>query len=400
MKHKLSLLKSLPVVAGLLAFALSPAFAQTPAMGKIHGHVTNPTGQPQGAGTVSLTTDGGVTLKFTFNVDANGDYSGQAPPGTYDVVYRAPDTPAGKIVDTIKNIKIAVETDLLCNLDMSRPEYIAKLPPDQQKALAELKAKNAEAVQANQVISHANVDLKQVAQDKKDVEGASAAAQQQLGASATKSDILAKANEIKAAKFADIDTLMTNDLKIMPNEALLWTNLAYAQAGEQKWDDAITSYQKAITLEKAVTKPRLDVVAVAEAGLGEAYARNGKIPEANAAYDASAKDDPTRAGMQLRNEAVIFFQMHNSDAQVAAADEAIKVNPNDPILYYIKGQGLVGNATIDPKTNRIVLPPDCQTAYQKYLELAPTGQFADEVAGILQQAGQKITSSYHAPKSH
>jgi hypothetical protein len=92
--------------------------------------------------------------------------------------------------------------------------------------------------------------------------------------------------------------------------------------------------------------------------------------------------------------------MHNSDAQVAAADEAIKVNPNDPILYYIKGQGLVGNATIDPKTNRIVLPPDCQTAYQKYLELAPTGQFADEVAGILQQAGQKITSSYHAPKSH
>jgi hypothetical protein len=398
MKHKLSLLKSLPVVAGLLAFALSPAFAQTPAMGKIHGHVTNPTGQPQGAGTVSLTTDGGVTLKFTFNVDANGDYSGQAPPGTYDVVYRAPDTPPGKIVDTIKNIKVAVETDVLCNLDMSRPEYIAKLPPEQQKALAELKAKNAEAIAANQAISHANADLKQVTQDKKDVEGATAAAQQQLGASAAKSDIQAKANEIKAAKFADIDTLMTNDLKTMPNEALLWTNLAFAQAGEQKYDDASTSYEKAITLEKATSKPRLDVLAVAEAGLGEAYARNGKIPEANAAYDASAKDDPTRAAMQLRNEAVIFFQMHNSDAQVAAADEAIKVNPNDPILYYIKGQGLVGNATIDPKTNRIVLPPDCQAAYQKYLELAPTGQFADEVAGILQQAGQKITSSYHAPK--
>jgi hypothetical protein len=398
MKHKLSLLKSLPVVAGLLAFALSPAFAQTPAMGKIHGHVTNPTGQPQGAGTVSLTTDGGVTLKFTFNVDANGDYSGQAPPGTYDVVYRAPDTPPGKIVDTIKNIKVAVETDVLCNLDMSRPEYIAKLPPEQQKALAELKAKNAEAIAANQAISHANADLKQVTQDKKDVEGATAAAQQQLGASAAKSDIQAKANEIKAAKFADIDTLMTNDLKTMPNEALLWTNLAFAQAGEQKYDDASASYEKAITLEKATSKPRLDVLAVAEAGLGEAYARNGKIPEANAAYDASAKDDPTRAAMQLRNEAVIFFQMHNSDAQVAAADEAIKVNPNDPILYYIKGQGLVGNATIDPKTNRIVLPPDCQAAYQKYLELAPTGQFADEVAGILQQAGQKITSSYHAPK--
>ena len=48
----------------------------------------------------------------------------------------------------------------------------------------------------------------------------------------------------------------------------------------------------------------------------------------------------------------------------------------------------------------MVLPPDCMAAYQKYLDLAPTGQFADEVAGILKAAGQKVTTSYHAPKSH
>ncbi len=400
MKHKLSFLKSLPAVAGLLAFALSPAFMQAQNLGKIRGHVTNPTGQPQDKGTVSLSTDGGATLKTTFPVDANGDYSGQATPGTYDVVYRAPDTPPGKIVDSVKGIKITVETEAVADIDMSRPEYINKLPPEEKKQLEELKQKNAAAIAANQAISHANADLKQVGQDKKDIEGAAAAAQQQLGASATKGDIQAKVNEIKAAKYADIETLMSNDIKAMPNEALLWTHLGYAQAGEQKYDDAITSYQKAVTLEKAATKPRLDVVAAAEAGQGEVYARTGKVPEANAAYDASAKDDPTRAAMNLRNQAIIFFQTHNSEAQVAAADEALKVNPNDPVLYYIKGQGLVGNSTIDPKTNRIVLPPDCMAAYQKYLELAPSGQFADEVAGILQQAGQKVTSSYHAPKSH
>jgi tetratricopeptide (TPR) repeat protein len=399
MKHKLSLFKSLPAVAGLLAFALSPAFMQAQNMGKVHGHVTNPTGEAQDKGTVSLTTDGGNTLKFTFPINANGDYTGQATPGTYDAVFRAPDTPPGKIVDTVKNIKITTEGDAVADIDMSRPDYINKLPPDQRKALEELKQKNAAAVQANQAISHANVDLKQVTQDKKDIEGASDAARQQLGASATKGDIQAKVNEIKAAKFADIETLMNNDIKGMPNEALLYTNLGYAQSGEQKYDDATTSYNKAIELEKATPKPRLDVLAVAESGLGEVYARAGKVPEANAAYQESAKDDPTRAAMQLRNEAVIFFQTHNSDAQVAAADEAIKVNPNDPILYYIKGQGLVSNATIDPKTNRIVLPPDCAAAYQKYLDLAPTGQFADEVAGILQQAGQKVSSSYHAPSS-
>jgi len=365
-------------------------------MGKIHGHVTNPTGQPQDKGSVSLSTDGGATLKFTFPVDANGDYSGQATPGTYDVIYRAPDTPAGKIVDSIKNVKITVETEAVADIDMSRPDYISKLPPDQQKALAELKQKNAAAVQANQLISHANADLKQVTADKKDVEGAAAAAQQQLGASASKGDIQAKVNEIKAAKYADIETLMTNDIKAMPNEALLYTNLGYAQTGEQKYDDAAATYQKAITLEKAATKPRLDVVAAAEAGLGEAYARAGKVPEANAAYDAAAKDDPTRAAIQLRNQAVIFFQMHNTDAQVAAADAAIKVSPNDPILYYIKGQGLIVNATVDAK-GVMVLPPGCADAYQKYLDLAPTGQFADEVASILKSAGQKVSNSYHAP---
>ncbi len=397
MKHKLLLLKSLPAVAGLLAFALSPAFMQAQNMGKIHGHVTNPTGQPQDKGTVSLSTDGGATLKFTFPVDANGNYSGQATPSTYDVVFRAPDTPPGKIVDTVKNIKITVETEAVADIDMSRPRIHRQASPrSAKKALQELKQKNAAAIAANQAISHANADLKQVTQDKKDVEAAAATAQQQLGDKATHGELQAKVNEIKAAKYADIDTLMTTDIKAMPTEALLWTNLGYAQTGEQKFDDAIASFNKAVELEKATAKPRLDVLAVAESGLGEVYARTGKVPEANAAYDEAAKDDPPRAAMQLRNEAVIFFQMHNNDAEAAAADEAIKVSPNDPILYYIKGAGLVANATVDAK-GVMVLPPDCQAAYQKYLELAPTGQFADEVAGILKAAGQKVSSSYHAP---
>jgi hypothetical protein len=46
----------------------------------------------------------------------------------------------------------------------------------------------------------------------------------------------------------------------------------------------------------------------------------------------------------------------------------------------------------------IVLPPGCAEAYQKYLELDPTGQFAGDVKGILAQAGQKIVSTYKAPK--
>ncbi len=141
------------------------------------------------------------------------------------------------------------------------------------------------------------------------------------------------------------------------------------------------------------------MIGAAEAGLGDIYARTGKVPDANAAFDAAAKADPSNAALYLRNEAVIFYQQNNGPAQIAAADEAIKIDPTQAILYYIKGQGLVQNATVDPKTQRIVLPPDCTAAYQKYLDLAPTGPYADEVASILQQAGEKISSSYKAPKA-
>jgi tetratricopeptide (TPR) repeat protein len=136
---------------------------------------------------------------------------------------------------------------------------------------------------------------------------------------------------------------------------------------------------------------------LANSGLGEIYARTGKIPEANAAYDAAGKANPSQAGFYLKNEAVIFFQMNNGDAQVAAADEAIAADPTQPILYYLKGQGLIQKATLDPKSQKIVAPAGCLEAYQKYLQLAPDGPYAAEVKGILAGFDQKIDTTYKAP---
>jgi tetratricopeptide (TPR) repeat protein len=402
MKRTFSLWLGMTAVAGMLAFALPSAQAQAPAaekMGKIHGHVINPTGQPQGGGTISLSTDGGHTLLFTFPVDATGAFSGEAKPGTYTLVYRAPDTPEGKMVDSIRAIKIVADVDLAQDDDMSRQEYIDAMSADDKKRLEDLKKQNAEALKSNALINVLNADLKVVSQDKKDIDTASTTAQQTLGASATKADLTAKIDEIKAAKYTDIQSLMTKDTGLKPDEPLLWNNLGFAQAGLKENDDAIATYKKSIDMETASKKPRLPVIGAAQAGLGEIYAREDKVADANAAYDAAAKADPSLAPLYLRNEAVIFYQDNDNAAETAAADEAIKIDPTQAILYYIKGQGLVANATVDPKTQRIILPPDCTAAYQKYLELAPDGPYANEVAGILQQAGEKVSSSYKAPKA-
>ena len=407
--------RNLSLLAGVLAVALVPAFAQQPAAapgatetGKVHGTVTNPTGAPQNGGSVEFRQvihaasgpglRGTEQTQGTFTVDANGQYAGQVPVGTYTVIYRSPGMEQDKQADELQNIKVVAGQDAAADLDMSRPDYIEKLPEDQKKQLEELRKKNSEAMKANEVIKNLNNDLKTVGQDLKDADAAHVAAQQQLGASAQRADIENKANEIKTAKYTDIETLMTKDAQMRPAEPVLWAYLGQAQVGLKKYDDAVTSYKKALEADSTAKKQNPAIEGMAHSGLGEIYARQGKVPDANTEYDAAAKANPGSATTYLRNQAVIFFQSGNADAQVAAADMAIKNDPNDALVYYLKGQGLVSKATVDPKTQRIVLPEGCADAYQKYLELAPTGPYAGEVQAILQQAGQKVNSSYKAGK--
>jgi hypothetical protein len=404
--------RTIPLWLGLLAFSLLPALAQSPTAptGKIHGHVTNPVGTSTTNGTVSLSNDDGHTDKYSFPVDANGDYKGEVNPGTYMVIFRAPETPKDKMVDSFPNIKIVAGQDLAQDVDMSRKEYIDKLDPEQKKQLDELKTKNAAAMQANQVIKTLNADIKTSSQDLKDVDGAADAAKQQLGASASKADLDAKTLEIKTAKFTEVETIMLKDTGLRATESVLWAQLGQAQKGLKKYDEATASFKKVLQLEAESKKPNLQAQGAANEGLGEIAARQGKIDDANAAYDAAAKVNPPQAQMYLKNEAVIFFQaaQTNGDAkiigaQVAAADKAIAASP-DPksptiaILYYLKGQGLIsapGGVTEDPKTHKLVPPPGAIDAFQTYLALAPTGQFSNDVKGILAGFNTTVDTTYN-----
>ena len=83
---------------------------------------------------------------------------------------------------------------------------------------------------------------------------------------------------------------------------------------------------------------------------------------------------------------------------VASLTQAIAADPTAPVLYYLKGNGLVQKTTMDSKTNKLVAPPGCLEAYQKYLQLAPDGTYAAEVKGILAGFNQTVDTSYKAPK--
>lgn len=362
---KLRFLSSLGAAA-LLSIAMASAQGQN--TGKIHGHVTDPTGVPKNVGTINLSSDGGHTLKYNFPVNANGEYTGDSiPEGTYTLVFRTPDMPEGKIADQIEGIKIVAGQDTLADDDLSRKEYLDKMTPDQKKQIEEFKKKNAEVTKVNQVIKNLNADLAEAR----------------------------TANHDK--KYDVAETLMLKDTGLKPDGELLWYELGLAQLGLKKYDDAATSLKKTIEIAAAAKKPSPELIGGAHSALGETYGRNNKPQDAIPEYDEAAKANPSKAGTYYTNEAVVFSNTGNADAQAVAADKAIAASPNDPLPYYLKGQGLVSKMTVDAKGN-YVAPPGCVEAYQKYLELAPTGPYANDVKAVLEATKTQVASKYKAPK--
>ena len=385
----------------IAAVALIPAFPQQTTdsdMGRIHGRVINSTGQPEGGGTVSLSTDNGVTFLYDFAVSPTGEYSGQALPAEYILIYHTPTTPEGKAVDFIRGVTVMADLETKQDVDMSRPEYVNRLTPGQQQALGDAKASTAAAIQANAIMKAVNTDLTVANQDLQDAATARATAIKNLGAEASGPDIALMAADIEKTKYTEIETLMAKDTAAYPGEPILWMDLGRAQIGLNELEDAEKNYKKALDLATTILPPQPMLIAAADAGLGEVYAHSLMVDEANAAFDAAVKADPTNAAVYLRNQAVIFFRLKNAPAQVDAADEAIKADPKNAILYFIKAQGLVLNAPLDPDTNRIVLPADCAAAYRKYLELDPTGPYAEFVTRILQKTGPEGAASGDAEK--
>ena len=372
--------------AGRLIAQTAPAAA--PGSASIHGKVINPAGLPLTPnGEVKLTTEKNpnspnVKFDYTFPIDGNGEYKGSGiKPGTYTAVAFQ----EGKHVDFMP-AQIPAGANQEVNFDMTRKEYIDKMSPADKANLEEYKKNAAATTAQNAKITNLNTLLKSARAD------------------------TAAGNYDAAAK------AMTDATTAKPDEPILWETLGDAQLGQanaaakvahdakttdatvpDKFAAAETSYEKALTLNAALAKPSADLTGTANNQLGQAFGKTGKIKEAAAAYDLAAKADPTKAATYYFNEAATLFNGSDIDGAAAAADKAIAADPTKADAYYIKGQALVQKATVDPKTNTITAPPECIAAYQKYLELAPTGPHAQEVKDVLAGIGAKVAETYKAP---
>jgi tetratricopeptide (TPR) repeat protein len=224
-------------------------------------------------------------------------------------------------------------------------------------------------------------------------------------------------------RYADAEALMTRDTALRPDMPYLWIELGQAQMGLKKFDEAETSFKAAlgggeaaqkqpisgafyaegkgtvghISVQSIAATPegknRAEIEGISYSSLGQLYILSNKVPEAKAAFDEAAKDFPAQAPLYYRNEAIFFLQAGNAAEQVEAANKAIAVDPSRAALYFYKGQGLAAQATVDPKTQKLMLPTGCADALQKYLDLDPSGQYSTDAKGMLAAAGVAVKTA-------
>jgi tetratricopeptide (TPR) repeat protein len=340
-------------------------------VGTVHGHANNPIGAPYVKTNVFATTNGSPQdAAATAVTDNNGDYSMKVPEGKYQFVLQEPNPkdPKKEIDDSGAMLVSVVEKgDVVVNFDGTREEYVSKLTPEMRKQVADLKEKNAAILADQAKVKNLNALLIEERADR------------------------------KAGNIDQATQLATQITQGKPAEPIGWFELGADEIAAKKYSEAIPNLQKAEELAKSATKPNTEVEGAALQDLGEAYANTKQLPQAAQAYEQAAKIDPPGAYTYYVNEAILELRLLNVDEAAAAANNAITADPTKPLAYYLKGQALIQKAGAD-SAGKITVPPGCVEAYQKYLTLAPDGEHAEEVSGILQGIGATVPNSYHAKK--
>jgi tetratricopeptide (TPR) repeat protein len=179
------------------------------------------------------------------------------------------------------------------------------------------------------------------------------------------------------------------------NQNVIWANLAEAYVGES---GAKTGPDKQAALEKAseayskaiALKPE---IAGYHNNYGLTLARMKKFDQAQEELNKAASLDPTNAAHYYYNLGAVYVNDGQSAAAEAAFKKAIDTDPTFADAQFQYATALSARLTTGAD-GKVVAPPGMKEALQKYLELAPTGQFADGAKGLLQSIGATIQTDY------
>jgi tetratricopeptide (TPR) repeat protein len=364
------------LAATLAALSITPAGAQA-GLATIKGKVTDQNGPMAGVKVEYL--EGNTGRKYTLTTDKNGEFFSL---GVQEGIYKITLTKNGQPVWTQENVQVSLGALEAINIaDFNLPELraAAMSKPGQPRITAEQLKKIEEVKKESATVETLN---------------------QKLAA--------ARAAE-EAQNWDQAVAIMTEATSLDPARHELWANLCLAELGGKKLEEAGTHCQKAITLAEQQTRPDPVKLAQYHNELGEVYAKSGKTQQAVAEFTSAAQSNPAAAAQFYFNLGAILTnqsarqtdqaaRFHMIDQATEAFDKATTADPNYAEAYYQKAVNLLQKASTD-KNNKMVAPPGTAEAFNKYLELEPTGKHADEVKGMLAYIGAEVQTTYGKPRT-
>lgn len=218
-----------------------------------------------------------------------------------------------------------------------------------------------------------------------------------------------------AMQGGDFDTAIASlneAIQMDPSRDLIWFKLgdAYRLSApkqtdpvekQKRLDSAVQAYQKAVQLRQAVANDKdpnaAKNLAAYYNNLAEAYAKAGKVDDAVKTYALAAQTDPTAAAQYYFNTGAVCTNAGKVDDAIAAFDKVIATDPNRADAYYWKGVNMIGKATL--QGDKMVAPPGTAESFQKYLEIQPTGTYADAAKQMLASIGASVETSFGKKKA-
>jgi tetratricopeptide (TPR) repeat protein len=364
-----------------LALCVPPVFAQ--ASGSVKGICKDPEGKPIASGIVEFDNlDNGQ--KYNLKTNGKGEYfSLGLSPGKYKVtLYKTPDDQkAVKETFHVNGFQVQLGENNL-DFDLQKEQQNAAkgqgLTPEQLKQMQEQQAKQQKETTTVKALNE-KLNSAKTAADSGDFDTAIAS--------------LNEANQVDPSR--DLVWFKLGDYYRL--SAVKQTDTAEKQ---KRFDSAVAAYQKAIDLKKGATNDKDPNAAANLAAyynnMAEAYAKAGKTDDAIKTYEMAAQADPPHAAGYYFNEGAVLTNSGKVDPALAAFDKVIATDPNRADAYYWKGVNMIGKATL--QGDKMVAPPGTAEAFQKYLDLQPTGTYADAAKQMLTSIGGSVQTSFGSKK--
>lgn len=162
-----------------------------------------------------------------------------------------------------------------------------------------------------------------------------------------------------------------------PNLHKVLANLGQAYEAAGMFAESAEAYGKAITLRPTEAGYYM--------GWGTSLARTGKVDEAGQACDRAIPIDKVQGATCWRNIGIILYNSSKLKEAVGPLKRSTELEPSNPDTWYLLGASLVATMEYKKEGDKFVtvVQPGTAEAYQKYLELAPNGRFANDArAGL------------------